>query len=138
MSYLEIKIFFHKLVDFEKKLVTFSLFNSCLYISRNDPWIVKNCALAKVEKNFLHITWSHDQWVTWLGGWDTLTLNHEGYSKSNRTKERKHICITNRGKLALHIGEALFYCKLGQTLLQIGAASLLKIRASAVINWGSY
>ena len=28
----------------------------------------------------------------------------------------------------LHIGEALFYCKLGQTLLQIGAASLLKIR----------
>ena len=49
MSYLEIKIFFHKLVDFEKKLVTFSLFNSCLYISRNDPWIVKNCALTKVE-----------------------------------------------------------------------------------------
>ena len=37
MSYLEIKIFFHKLVDFEKKLVTFSLFNSCLFISRNDP-----------------------------------------------------------------------------------------------------
>ena len=28
MSYLEIKIFFHKLVDFEKKLVTFPLFNS--------------------------------------------------------------------------------------------------------------
>ena len=37
----------------------------------------------------------------------------------------------------LQIGAALFYCKLGQTLLQIGAASLLQIRASVVTNWGN-
>ena len=36
------------------------------------------------------------------------------------------------------IGAALFYYKLGQTLLQIGAASLLKIRTSVATNWGSY
>ena len=60
MSYLEIKIFFHKLIDFEKKLVTFPLFNSCLYISRNDPWIVKKCALAKVESRDHMINESRD------------------------------------------------------------------------------
>ena len=38
----------------------------------------------------------------------------------------------------LQIGAALFYYKLGQTLLQIGAAFLLQIGASAVTNWGSY
>ena len=38
----------------------------------------------------------------------------------------------------LQIGAALFYYKLGQTLLQIGAASLLQINASVVTNWGSY
>ena len=38
----------------------------------------------------------------------------------------------------LQIGAASFYYKLGQTLLQIGAASLLQIRASVVTNWGSY
>ena len=38
----------------------------------------------------------------------------------------------------LQIGAALFYYKLGQTLLQIGAASLLQIRASVVTNWDSY
>ena len=38
----------------------------------------------------------------------------------------------------LQIREALFYYKLGQTLLQIGAASLLQIRASVVTSWGSY
>ena len=38
----------------------------------------------------------------------------------------------------LQIGAALFYYKLGQTLLQIGAASLLQIRASVATNWGSY
>ena len=32
----------------------------------------------------------------------------------------------------------MFYYKLGQTLLRIGAASLLQIRASVVTNWGSY
>ena len=38
----------------------------------------------------------------------------------------------------LQIGAALFYYKLGQTLLQIGAASLLQIRANVVTNWSSY
>ena len=38
----------------------------------------------------------------------------------------------------LQIGAALFYYKLGQTLLQIGAPSLLQIKASVVTNWGSY
>ena len=38
----------------------------------------------------------------------------------------------------LQIGAALYYYKLGQTFLQIGAASLLRIRASFVTNWGSY
>ena len=38
----------------------------------------------------------------------------------------------------LQIGAALFYCKLWQTLLQIGAASLLQIRTSVVKNWGRY
>ena len=32
----------------------------------------------------------------------------------------------------------MFYYKLGQTLLQIGTASLLQIGASVVTNWGSY
>ena len=36
----------------------------------------------------------------------------------------------------LQIGAALFYYQLGQTLLQIGAASLLQIGASVVTNWG--
>ena len=38
----------------------------------------------------------------------------------------------------LQIGAALFYYKLGQTLLQIGAASLLQIGANVVTSWGSY
>ena len=38
----------------------------------------------------------------------------------------------------LQIGVALFYYKLGQILLQIGAASLLPIGASFVTTWGSY
>ena len=38
----------------------------------------------------------------------------------------------------LQTGAALFYYILGQTLLQIGAASLLQTRASTVTNWGSY
>ena len=46
-----------------------------------------------------------------------VNLNHKGYSKSNRTQQQKDICITNWGKLVLQIGAALFYYKLGQTLL---------------------
>ena len=38
----------------------------------------------------------------------------------------------------LQIGAALFYYKLGQTLLQIGVASLLQIGVSVVTNWGNY
>ena len=38
----------------------------------------------------------------------------------------------------LQIGAALFYYKLGQTLLQIGVASLLQIGASVITNWDSY
>ena len=38
----------------------------------------------------------------------------------------------------LQIGAALFYYKLGQTLLQIGAASFLQIEASVVTNCGNY
>ena len=38
----------------------------------------------------------------------------------------------------LQIGPALFYYKLGQTLLQIGTASLLQIRASVITDWDSY
>ena len=38
----------------------------------------------------------------------------------------------------LQTGAALFYYKLEQTLLQIGAASFLQIKASVVTNWGSY
>ena len=65
-------------------------------------------------------------------------LNNKGYSKSNKTQRQKDICITNWGKLVLQIGAALFYYKLGQMLLQIGAASLLQIRANVITNWGSY
>ena len=45
---------------------------------------------------------------------------------------------TNCGKLVLQIGAAFFYYKLGQTLLQIGAASLLQIGASDVAICDSY
>ena len=38
----------------------------------------------------------------------------------------------------LRIGAALLYYKLGQTLLKIGEALLLQIRASVVTNWDSY
>ena len=38
----------------------------------------------------------------------------------------------------LQIGAPLFYYKLGQTLLQIGAASLLQIRACVGTNWSRY
>ena len=38
---------------------------------------------------FLHVTWSYDQWVVRIAGWDTLTLNHKGYSKSERNSTTK-------------------------------------------------
>ena len=69
----------------------------------------------------------------WLGGWDTLTLNHKGYSKSVRATE-----LNNKNIYVLQIGAVLFYCKLGQMLLQIETDSILQIRANVVTNWGSY
>ena len=41
---------------------------------------------------------------------------------SKRTQQQKYMCITNWGKFVLQIAAALFYYKLGPTLLQIGAA----------------
>ena len=38
----------------------------------------------------------------------------------------------------LPFGAALFYYKLGQSLLQIGAPLLLQIGTIVVTNWGSY
>ena len=46
--------------------------------------------------------------------------------------------ITNQGKVLLQIGAAFWYYKLGQKLLQIGAAQLLQIGASVITNWGRY
>ena len=37
----------------------------------------------------------------------------------------------------MQTGAALFYYKLGQTFLQIGAASLLQIGTSVVTNWAA-
>ena len=48
------------------------------------------------------------------------------------------MCITNWGSLVLQIRAALFYYKLGQTLLQIEAASLSQIGVIFVTNRGSY
>ena len=74
------------------------------------------------DKAFLNIKWSHDQWVMWPGGWDIVRATE----------------LDNKNIYVLQIGAALFYYKLGQTLLQIGKASLLQIRTSVVTNWGSY
>ena len=95
-----------------------------------------HCPSGSGDQVFFNITWSHDQWVTWLNGLDTLTLNHKGYGKSNRTLWPKYICITNWGKLVLQLEQLCFitnkgkrcyklgkvhYYKLGQMLLQVGA-----------------
>ena len=73
-----------------------------------------------------------------LGGWDSLTLNHKGCSKSNRTQQQKYICIKNWGKLLLRFAAAFFYNKLGQTLLQFGEALLLQIGTGVILSWSSY
>ena len=46
--------------------------------------------------------------------------------------------ITNWGKVLLQIWAALFYYKLEQVLLQIGAAQLLQNGADVITNWGNY
>ena len=117
--------------------MTFPLFNCCLYISRNDPWIVKNCALAKVEMNLLlHITWSRDQWDTWLGYWDTLTLI---IKVTGRTTELNNEYIYLYIYIYIYIYYPLeqlcfitnwcSYYKLWQPLLQ---------NRAAITNWGRY
>ena len=45
--------------------------------------------------------------------------------------------ITNWGKPVLQIEAVLFYDKLGKTLLQIAAASLLQIGTSVFTNWSN-
>ena len=46
--------------------------------------------------------------------------------------------LNNKNLYVLQTGTTLFYYKLGQTLLQIGAASLIQIWVGVVTNWGSY
>ena len=59
------------------------------------------------------------------------------YPHPKSQKSITKICITNWGKLVLQNETALFCYKLGQTLLQIGVASLLQIRASVAIDWAA-
>ena len=68
----------------------------------------------------------------------TRWVRYPQLTKATELKDKKDIHITNWGKPVLQIVAALSYYKLGQTLLQIGTASLLQIGASVVTNWGSY
>ena len=105
----------------------------------------------------MHITWLHDQWITWLSEWDTLTLNHKCYivRAAELNNENMHVlqigaslryklgqswCITNWGKRCYKL-EQLHYCKLRQVLWQIwgryyklGQPSLQN--RAAITNWG--
>ena len=99
-----------------------------------------HCPSEGADKVFFNITWSHNQWVTWPDGLDTLTLNHKGYSTIIRAKEfydkniyvlqigaslyykLGQLClIANEGKHCYKLGQ-LHYYKLVQMLLQVGAA----------------
>ena len=93
-----------------------------------------HCPREGRDKAFLEESWSHWQWVAWLGGWGTFNVNHKGCSKSIRTQLQKYICITNWVRLVFQIGAALFCWKSEQTLLQIGTASLLQIEPSVATN----
>ena len=55
--------------------------------------------------------------------------------RATKLNNKYILSITSWGKLVSHIGEALFYYKLGQTLFQIGTVSLLQIGA-AITNSG--
>ena len=57
----------------------------------------------------------------------TLWERYPQLTKATELKDKKDIYITNWGKPVLQIGAALSYYKSGQTLLQIGTASLLQI-----------
>ena len=63
---------------------------------------------------FLHVTRSDDQWVTWLDGWDSLTLNYKG-------------CGKNKNMYVLQIEATFCYIS--------GSFVLLQIRANIVTNW---
>ena len=54
------------------------------------------------DKAFLDIMGSHVQWATWLGWWDTLTLNHEGWIV-------RAIELNNKNIYVLQIGASLCY-----------------------------
>ena len=77
--------------------------------------------------------WLHNQRLTWLDGWDTLALNHKGYSKSNRNYKLGQACVTNWNSFILLQIKANVvtnwgnYYKLGQPLLQ---------NRAAITNWG--
>ena len=59
-----------------------------------------------------------------FGGWCTLTLNHKGYSKSNRTQ---------------WVTKIYMYYKLGQVCFtNCGSFALSKIREKVVTNCGSH
>ena len=68
------------------------------------------------------------QCVTWLGRWDTFTLNHKGYNNTYRTQQEKYICIANWGKLVLQFITALFYVR----------ANVTNWSSFIITNWGSY
>ena len=69
----------------------------------------KLCSSEAGDKAFfLYITWSHDPWVTWLGGWDSLTLNHPYHKVILRATEPN-----NENSYVLQVGATLCY-KLGQ------------------------
>ena len=68
MWYLEIKIFFHKLIDFEKKLVTFPLFNSCLLAEMiSELWkFVPSKSWDEAFFAYRVITWSMSHVTRWV------------------------------------------------------------------------
>ena len=80
------------------------------------------------------LDWSNVVWpIWWLRQSIKLCKRNESVVVITNTR-----CVSLWGKLVLQFGKALFYYKLGQTLLHIWVASLLQIRANVVTNWGSY
>ena len=62
----------------------------------------KLCPSEGGDKAFICI--SHDQWVTWLGGWDTLTIYHPHHKVMVRETE-----LNNKNIYVLKIGASLCY-----------------------------
>ena len=74
------------------------------------------------------ITWSR---VTWLGGWNTLTLNHKGilratefYDKNIHVLQFGQACVTSWGSF-ITTNWGKYYYKLGE-LLQIRPTVITK------------